>query len=264
MRYLRHKIDTVWPLFLILAVWEGLASLGLLNSRVLPPPSVLILSAIELARSGVLLENSLGSLERVSAGFLVASFLGVGAGLVLGAIPALARRIVPLFDLLRPIPPIAWIPIAILWFGLGNSSAVFIVAIGAFFSIFLNTYSGIRSVSLAHVKAAQCLGAGPLLIMTDVLLPAAMPQILTGLRVGLGVAWISVIAAEMIGAQEGLGYAIQLNRIMLETEAVVVNMIVIGMIGWAMNAMVGSLEQSLTGWNQGTLAAGQDPHGGRG
>jgi NitT/TauT family transport system permease protein/sulfonate transport system permease protein len=238
-------------------VWESLALLGIVNANILPRPSVLALTALKLARSGVLFANAAGSLARVLAGFILATLLGVGGGLVLGAFLVVGRRVVPLLDMLRPIPPIAWIPIAIMWFGLGNHSAVFIVAVGAFFPIFLNTYSGIRSISQAHLNAALCLGAGARLIMTDILLPAALPRILTGLRVGVGIAWTSVIAAEMVGTREGLGYAIQLNRTMLEMESVVVNMIVIGLIGWVMNKGVGQLERWLTRWNQDTIAAHQ-------
>jgi ABC-type nitrate/sulfonate/bicarbonate transport system permease component len=176
---------------------------------------------------------------------------------VLGVFPGAGRRLMPLLDVLRPIPPIAWIPIAILWFGLGNTSAVFIVTVGAFFPLFLNTYGGIVAVSQAQVNAARCLGAGPRLIITDILFPAALPQLMTGLHVGVGIAWTSVIAAEMVGARAGLGYAIQLNRTMLETEAVMVNMVTIGVIGWMMNRLVSRLERRLTRWNQETLAAWQ-------
>jgi ABC-type nitrate/sulfonate/bicarbonate transport system, permease component len=199
----------------------------------------------------------MGSVSRVGVGFSIAVILGVSQGVVLGTLPYLGQRLTPLLEVLRPIPPIAWIPIAIIWFGLGNPSAVFIVALGAFFPIFIHTYSGIRAVSQSQVNAARCLGASPGLIMTDILLPAALPQLLTGLRVGVGIAWTSVIAAEMVGTRTGLGYAIQLNRTLLETEAVVVNMVVIGVIGWAMNAVVGRFELWLTRWNQGTLAAHQ-------
>jgi ABC-type nitrate/sulfonate/bicarbonate transport system permease component len=247
-------IDAMWPFGLALIAWEGLTWLDMVNAMLLPPPSTLLLTAITSVHTGVLYANTMGSLARVAVGFSLATLLGISSGVMLGIFPCLGQRVTPVLDVLRPIPPIAWIPIAILWFGIGNTSAVFIVAIGAFFPIFLNTYSGVYAVNEAQVNAAYCLGAGRFLIMTDILLPAILPQLLTGVRVGIGIAWTSVIAAEMVGVHTGLGYAIQLNRTMLETEAVIVNMMAIGVIGWMMNCLVSGLEQRLTRWNQGTLA----------
>ncbi|MCG8350733.1 MAG: ABC transporter permease [Chloroflexales bacterium] len=256
LQRIRCRLDTLGLLALVFLIWEGLGRLGLINDNLLPLPSLLAVTALELAQSGLLFANAFSSVSRVFVGFGIAAVLSVASGVTLGMFPALGRRLAPLLDLLRPIPPIAWIPIAILWFGLGNTAAVFIVAIGAFFPIFLSTYSGISGVKQAHVNAARCLGASPRLIITDILFPAALPQILTGLRVGVGIAWTSVIAAEMVGTRAGLGYAIQLNRTMLETEAVIVNMIVIGFVGWTMNYLVQRLEQRLTRWNRDTLAVG--------
>lgn len=254
MQRRKSTVDALLSLLVILAVWEAAVRLGVLRSTFLPSPSRLVATTADLIGTQVLFINAAGSLLRVLAGFSIASVLGVGLGLVLSNWPAASRRVRPFFELLRPIPPIAWIPIAILWFGLGNPSAIFIVTIGAFFPIFFNTYSGINAVSQAYVNAARSLGAGRPLVVTDILLPAALPQILTGLRVGVGIAWTSVIAAEMVGAREGLGYAIQLNRTMLETDAVIVNMIVIGLLGWAMNFSAGKLEHRLTPWNTRTVA----------
>lgn len=238
----------------LLLLWEGSVQLGLANSQALPAPSLLARTAVDLAASGVLLENTLSSLRRVLAGYALAAALGVSLGVLLGLLPRLGRQLTPIVELLRPIPPIAWIPLAILWLGLGDRSAIFIVAVGAFFPIVLAATAAVGAVARSKVDAARSLGAGPRLIVTDVLLPAAQPQILVGLRVGLGTAWTAVIAAEMVGAASGLGYAIQLNRTMLETEAVMVHMIVIGLVGWAMTRLLGGLERRLTRWHAGTLA----------
>jgi len=253
----RQARAAVLPLVLVVVAWEGMTRVGAVNPTVLPPPSVLVATALTLIRSGTLFANVAGSLARVSVGFGIALLLGVSSGAVLGIFPGAGRHVAPWLDVLRPIPPIAWIPVAILWFGLGNTSAVFIVFVGAFFPIFLNTHAGICAVSQGQVNAARCLGAGRLLILSDILFPAALPQLLTGLRVGVGIAWTSVIAAEMVGAHTGLGYAIQLNRTMLETEAVIVHMATIGVIGWIMSDLVNRLERRLTRWNQGTVAAWQ-------
>lgn len=250
-----RALNQAWPILSALVAWEILARMGVIRTAILPPPTTILLTGATLIRSGILLSSAAASLTRVAAGFAIAVCLGCSGGVLIGFFPTVSQRIAPLLDLLRPIPPIAWIPLAILWFGLGAPSAVFIVTVGAFFPICLSTYRGIQSISQGHINAARCLGAGTGLIITDVLIPAAMPQILIGLRVGMGIAWTSVIAAEMVGVHNGLGYAIQLNRTMLETEAVMVNMIVIGIIGWSMNEGVGWLERRITHWNQDTIAA---------
>lgn len=237
----------------LLIVWQLLASQGYLSNAVLPPPLKIAEVAFSLAASGVLFENSLGSIHRVFVGFSLAAIAGIAFGVSSLLFSQAGRFFTPFVDLLRPIPPIAWIPLAILWFGLGDQSAVFIVFIGAFFPIALNSAAGIGNVSKVHIDAARCLGAKRRLIVTDVLLPAAAPQVLVGLRLGLANAWTSVIAAEMVGARNGLGYAIQLNRTMLEMEAVMVNMAVIGLIGWTMNWGVRQLERELTRWNLDTV-----------
>ena len=190
------------------------------------------------------------SVKRVLVGFLIASVLGVLFGLGFAASRRATAYLISLIELLRPIPPIAWIPLAILWFGIGDPPSYFIVTIGAFFPIFVNAFNGIRSVHPSHVLAAKCLGADRKLLLTNVLLPAALPSIMTGLRVGLGIAWTSVIAAELVGAQSGLGYMIQLNRILLHTDKIVVGMISIGVIGSLMNHGMLALERRWLVWQE--------------
>lgn len=243
--------DLILPVACVLLVWEVLSRGQVLNTALLPPPSNLATAGWAMIESGVLLQNAAGSIGRVLAGLAIASVLGVGGGLMVGTFSLLGRSVESLLELIRPIPPIAWIPLAILWFGLGNGSAVFIVTMGAFFPIFVNTLTGIRSVKQAHVDAARSLGANTRLLVTGILVPSALPHMMTGMRIGVGMAWMSVIAAEMIGSREGLGYAIQLNRTMLETEAVMVNMIVIGIVGWVMNGVVVRLDRRFTRWNTG-------------
>lgn len=258
-RPLLRLLNLAIPILLLLGGWQALAELGIINANLLPPPTRVAAEFWQQIRTGVLIENCLGSLGRILAGFAIASLVGVVLGVMLGMHRG-PGSLSLLIDLLRPIPPIAWIPIAILWFGLGNRSAIFIVSVGAFFPIFVNTYAGIRSVNQAHINAARCLGARQWLMITEILIPAASPTILTGLRIGAGIAWTSVIAAEMVGTHEGLGYAIQLNRTMLQTEAVIVGMLTIGIIGWGMNVVLAGIERYLTRWNKGTLAIPEDIH----
>ena len=151
-------------------------------------------------------------------------------------------------ELLRPIPPIAWVPLAILWFRLGDASAWFIVFIGAFFPIYVQVAWALTACPDRWLELSRSLGASPWLTLLRVRLPSAAPQVAAGLRVGLGLAWISVIAAELVGAQSGLGYRIQMHRLMLETEGVMVGMLSIGLLGFAMGALARGLERRLVPW----------------
>mgnify|MGYP001605322452 CR=1 FL=1 len=195
------------------------------------------------------------SVKRVLAGFLAASVFGLVLGTLSGYGRRLSDAIMPLCEFLRPIPPIAWIPIAILWFGLGDKPAYFIVFIGAFFPIFINCYWGIRESRLTHLNVARDFGASRLIVFTDVLLPGSLPRILHGLRIGLGLGWTSVISAELVGAQSGLGYMIQLNRVMLRTENIIAGMVTIGLAGLVMNYFMLRLEKRLLAWRRGTIIA---------
>lgn len=233
-------------------IWQILIHLKLVNDYILPPPVNIFKALIRLAKSGELFTNLLDSIKRVLVGFLIASFLGVGSGIISGYFRKVSDALTPIFEFLRPIPPIAWIPIAILWFGLGDKPAYFIVFVGAFFPIFINSYWGIRETRITHLNVARNFGANRFIILTDVLLPDSLPRILHGLRIGLGLGWTSVIAAELVGAQSGLGYMIQLNRIMLKTENIIAGMISIGIAGLVMNYLMLMLERRLTSWNQQT------------
>jgi len=235
-------------IILLLVSWEAAVHIKVVNSVLLPSPLSLAKEFCNLAESGYLFSNLLGSFYRVTLGFMIAVCLGVLSGVILGYFLELGNIVAPILDIVRPIPPIAWIPLAILWFGLGTRSSIFVIALGAFFPIFVNTFSGVQSVSHFYIDTARCFGANRYLIIFDIILPSAMPHIITGIRVGIGTAWTSVIASEMVGTHDGLGYAIQLSRIMLETEAVIVNMMLIGLIGWLMDTIVLRIERHVTAW----------------
>ncbi len=245
-------LKKILPFLVVIIIWQSLIYFKLLNEYILPSPVNIFKAFTRLAESGELFINLLDSVKRVSVGFLIASFLGVGLGIIAGYFRKVADVLTPLSEFLRPIPPIAWIPIAILWFGLGDRPAYFIVFVGAFFPIFINCYWGIRESRVMHLNVAQNFGASRMVILTDVLLPGSLPRILHGLRIGLGFGWTSVIAAELVGAQSGLGYMIQLNRIMLRTENIIAGMISIGIAGLIMNYLMLILEKRLTYWNEQT------------
>ena len=237
----------------IVLAWQLAAVVGMLNQRLLPAPLQIAHAFTEWAASGTLVDDLVSSLLRVLVGFVLAATLATTLGIALAVSSLFQRQLTTIVEILRPIPPIAWIPLAILWFGTGNNAAFFIVALGAFFPILTSVYLGITSVRLVHVNTARCLGLQRRLMLTDVMLPSALPTVLVGLRTGLGVGWMSLIAAELVGAQSGLGYTIQLNRVMLNTDRVIAGMLVIGLVGLAMNRALLQLERRLTPWHQGIL-----------
>ena len=244
------RLRNIVGIFGFLATWQLLASLGVINALLLPSPLRVIEATLELLADGSLLRHVLASLDRVLIGFLVAAASGILIGLVTGWSRVTSDLLKPVIEAVRPIPPIAWTPIAILWFGVGNAPSYFLVFIGAVFPIFVNTFTAVRSIDRAHINAALCLGAGPWLLLRDVLIPASLPIIFPGLRIGLGIGWMCVVTAELIAAQSGLGYMIQQNRVLLQTPNVVAGMATIGAIGFAMSALMGVVERRIIGWSQ--------------
>ena len=215
---------------LLAAAW-GLAAAGLDNPVLLPSPLEVYRVLGEVIHSSGYYRDLGASLRRVVGGYVLASGVAVPLALVMAAWAPLRRSLLPVVSLLRPIPPIAWIPLAILWFGLGDAPSFFITAVAAFFPIFLNAFAGGLAVSRRHLDAARSLGATRLALLLEVRLPSAMPMIATGLRIGLGQSWMAVVTAELIAAQSGLGYMIQANRLTLQTAHVLVGMITIGTLG---------------------------------
>lgn len=181
-------------------------------------------------------------------GFTMAAGLGIVLAFGLGMLRAFGVLVMPVLELLRPIPPIAWIPVAMTVFGLGDPSADFVIFIGAFYPILTNTLLGVTSVAPSHLDAAKLLGASPWRTLKQVIWPSSLPSIFAGLRVGLGFAWMCVVAAEMVAASSGLGYEIQLNRQLLRMDRVVAGMMAIGLIGFLMNRAMQYLEQACLPW----------------
>jgi NitT/TauT family transport system permease protein len=227
---------------LFLGLWT-MASLRLGNAVLLPEPFAVVDGFLDLLRSGSLIADVAASMKRVVGGFLIAAAIGVPLALLMAFSRRIGLLLSPIITFLRPIPPIAWIPIAILWFGIGDPPSYFITAIAAFFPIFINSHAGGHAVRPEHVHAARSLGAGPRALFLRIYLPSAMPMIATGLRIGLGQSWMAVVTAELIAAHSGLGYMIQANRLALETGFVLVGMCVIGLLGAAMSILLEVLER---------------------
>jgi len=227
---------------LFLAVWTAASSLTG-NPVLLPDPVAVVVGFISLVGDGTLLTDVQASMRRVLGGFAIAACAAVPLALLMAFSRRIGLLLTPVITFLRPIPPIAWIPIAILWFGIGDPPSYFITAVAAFFPIFINSYAGGHSVRPEHVHAARSLGAGPQALFMRIYLPSAMPMIATGLRIGLGQSWMAVVTAELIAAHSGLGYMIQANRLALETGLVLVGMCVIGILGALMSVLLEVLER---------------------
>lgn len=232
---------------LFLLVWSA-ASYCMGNAVLLPSPREVLTGFHDLIRDGSLVRDLVASFRRVLIGFLVSSLLAVPLAITMAYFYTLRRLTLPIVSLLRPIPPIAWIPIAILWFGIGDTSSYFITAVACFFPIFLNAYAGGLSVEPRHLHAAQFMGAGRRALIMRILLPSALPHIWIGLKVGLGQGWMAVVAAELIAAQSGLGHMIQMNRINLDTAYVLVGMVSIGLLGSLMTVALDRLERFVIPW----------------
>jgi NitT/TauT family transport system permease protein/sulfonate transport system permease protein len=218
------------------------------SNILLPSPLEIIIALIAQLRQGEIVIDVVMSLERVAIGFLLAALAAIPLGILSGNNKYLNNIVKPFVELLRPIPPIAWIPIAILLFGIGDGSSYFIVFLGAFFPIFTSTYFGAISMPVIYRNVAQSFEIKKSDFIVKILFYFSLPYIFTGLKIGIGMAWMSLIAAELIGAQSGLGYFIQLNRLLLRIDNVVVGMIFIGVIGLMLTKSLTVLEKKITPW----------------
>ncbi len=201
--------------------------------------------------SGELLQDTYSSISRVLGGFLIGAALALPLGLLMGANQAVYKLFNPLLQVLRPIPPIAYIPLSILWFGLGNPPALFLISIGSFFPILMNTIAGVRQVDGIYIRAARNLGASQMTMFRRVILPAATPYILTGARIAMGTAFIVVIVAEMIAVNDGLGFRILEAREYMWSDKIIAGMLTIGMCGLAIDMAMSALNNHLLSWHRG-------------
>lgn len=254
MKIWKRAVQAIVTIVLLMTVWQTASLLGFLNTQLLPSPLNVANAFIDLLGTGSLIFDIVASLQRVLVGFFFATITGVALGLLAGSNPKIAPFFTPIIEILRPIPPIAWIPLAILWFGLGDKPAYFLVFLGSFFPIFTNTLFGAVAVDKIHKRAAYSLGANKKKFITDILIPSSLPYIFAGLKIGLGVGWIVVITAELVGAQSGLGYMIQLNRLLLETPKIIAGMVTIGVVGYLLNMVMTCLEHKFIPWKEHTAS----------
>lgn len=214
----------------------------------IPAPGEVLSEFVKLAGDGKFLTNIGISLRRILLGFLIATVLGIGIGLALGRYALFKGLMLPALEVLRPIPAIAWVPMSIMLWPTTETSIVFITFLGAFFPVLLNTMHGVGAVDRVLIRAARCLGANEFALMTQTILPGALPHIFTGLAVGMGVAWVSLIAAEMISGQYGIGYFTWEAYSLIEYPHIVIGMLVIGVLGLICSGAIRLLAQMLMPW----------------
>ena len=224
-------------LLLFLVAWHVASTTGLFGRidpeyslLLLPTPETVLKAILETAADGSLWGNVSVSIVRVAIGFVLAVLIGIPLGLAMALSPLCNNFAEPFVRLFSPIPGIAWVPLAILWFGLGDKAAIFIITLGSIFPIVINTIQGVRHVDAHLVDAARMMGAGRRQILRRVMLPSVIPYLVTGFRLGLGFAWRVVIAAEMVGVPKGIGYLLNVGRSTGRTDITIVTMVTLGVL----------------------------------
>lgn len=222
------------------------------NPLQLPSPLRVADAIWELMKSGEILEHATISTSRLAIALVIATLLAVPLGFAMGLSRTLDAYVDPLVELLRPISGIAWIPLGLFIFGIGDTLPVFIMVYVAFFPLLLNTVAGVRQVDPKLVAAARTMGIHPQALLRHVIVPAALPTVMVGFRLAFAGAWAAIVAAELIGAPSGLGFAIEWNRQLLMTPKVFAFIVVIGVVGYLCDVLLRALQRRLTPWSEGT------------
>ena len=244
----RLLLPLVVPVLLLLT-WEFLSTRGLIRTSILPAPSTVWQTALDMIKSGELINHLWTSILRVLQGFAVGGTLGLALGFLIGLSERVERSLVLITGLLRPIPIIAWVPVLILWMGIDEASKVTVIAIGSFWPVLLNVIHGIRNTDRKFIEVARVLEKGRISLWWHVILPSALPSIFTGVRIGIGIAWMSVIAAELIAASAGVGYLIMYPRELSQPDVMLVGVVSIGVTGLLIDVVIKRLEGRLLKWN---------------
>jgi sulfonate transport system permease protein len=234
---------------LIVALWKAAGVFGWIAPYAMPPPEDVVFTAIEFIEDGTLWAHLKASVLRVFEGFGIALVLALVLGVAIGLSRRTQRWTDVLLQIVQPIPPIAWIPLAILWFGIAEASKIYIISIGAFFPILVNTVEGIRNIDRKYLELARVYETPRRRIIARVILPGALPFIMAGVRLGLSMAWICVVAAELIAAQEGIGYMLMDGRSLARPDMVILGMLIIGVVGKLLDDALRLLTKKIVKWN---------------
>jgi NitT/TauT family transport system permease protein len=242
---LARVVPPVLVIALLIALWWFIVARS--DSPIFPTPWQVVTGAWELVEDGTLAQHIGASVFRVAIGFGLAFLVAIPLGLWMGWVSSAYYTLNPLFQMLRPISPIAWIPVAILWFGVGNMSPIFLIFISSVFPMIVQTTVGVRTIDRRYLRAAANFGVSRSVLFRRVVFPAVLPEIIVGMRIGIGVAWLVVVAAEMIALNSGLGYLIMDSRNAGNRyDLVIASMIIIGVIGLLLDGATRLLERQKT------------------
>jgi len=256
----------VFPVIL-LAVWQVCAQIGLIRRSVLPAPTDvafvwydLVTGATDAAArySGTWFDHAAASIWRVFAGFAWGVALGTLAGLLIGLSRVMERVFDPTIQVLRNIPVTAWVPLSLVFFGIGNAPAVFLIGLGAFFPAAINSTHGVRQINATLMRAARMMGANERELLIRVILPAALPSIMTGMRLSMGIAWVLVVVAEILAVRSGLGYLLNDAYLFYRNDVVIAAMLSIGLLGFISDRIVVLVRDRLLDWNRLETFSGQN------
>jgi sulfonate transport system permease protein len=251
-RYIQSFIPWLVPITIII-LWQFLSSIGVIPTRILPAPLSVVTAAIKLAQTGELFRNIGISAIRAISGFLVGGSIGFTLGLLNGISPIAEKLLDTSLQMLRNIPNLALIPLVILWFGIGDEARLFLVSLGVMFPIYLNTFHGIRSVDRGLIEMGKIYGLNTWGLFWRIILPGAMSSILVGVRFSLGIMWLTLIVAETIAADSGIGYMATNAREFMQTDVVVLSILIYALFGKLADIVAKTLENYWLQWNPSYL-----------
>lgn len=233
----------------LIVIWQLLAQIGLISTRILPAPTQIVEAAIRLSLSGELFRNVGVSLYRALTGFMIGGSIGFTLGVLNGVSRPAERLLDSSLQMIRNIPHLALIPLVILWFGIGDPARIFLVSLGVFFPIYINTFAGIRAIDPNLLEMGKVYGLKPRELFWQIVLPGALPNMLVGLRYALGLMWLTLIVAETIAANSGIGYMAMNAREFMQTDIVVMSILLYALLGKLADSIVRVLEQQLLPWH---------------
>lgn len=256
LRRIRPSMNSYWltgaVLLIVVLLWQAISMAGVFPSFALPSPVAVWQSFVEIAHNGYggqsLVSDILISCFRIVIGFVGAIAIGVPIGLLMSRNKIIFDIIDPLLQFVRPVPPLAYIPLLVVWFGIGELPKAILILVGTIPVIIIGTMSGVKSTPPLRIAVARTLGATNAQIFRKIVLPSAMPEIFTAMRVGIGVAWTCLVAAELIAASSGLGWLVQFAGQALQVAVVIVGIVIIGVIGYAMELVIRKLENWVVPW----------------